>query len=271
MPRAEPPGTPFSSSRPATERATPTQAAAATGVRKSDERDHRGQDDVEARDEPRARDGRQVEPCGLEPVRDGEQSTGTEAGRDAAPRAARRASARRTGPARASRSRNAPRGTRTAGRPRLPPARARRCSPRSRSRRRAPASGRGVAVAPAQATLRAATDEAGSLGRASAGYPARDDGHGHHGPEPARPADLGHGPVQLPLRLLHAERGVRPQLPVHGPQGAADVRGDRADRARLRRRTGSRRSGSPAASRSCAATWRSSSSGSWRSAGSTSR
>jgi cyclic pyranopterin phosphate synthase len=30
----------------------------------------------------------------------------------------------------------------------------------------------------------------------------------------ARPADLGHRPLQLPLRLLHAEGGLRPRLPL---------------------------------------------------------
>src|SRR6188474_2782543 len=34
------------------------------------------------------------------------------------------------------------------------------------------------------------------------------------GPAPPRPADLGHGPVQLPLHLLHAEGDLRARLPV---------------------------------------------------------
>ena len=56
----------------------------------------------------------------------------------------------------------------------------------------------------------------------------------HHGPPGSRPADLGHRPLQLPLLVLHAEVGVRPGLPLHGPQGAPLLRGDRARRARLR-------------------------------------
>ena len=78
----------------------------------------------------------------------------------------------------------------------------------------------------------------------------------------SRPADLGHRPLQLPLRLLHAEGGIRPRLPVRRPQGAAHVRGDRTARPRSSSRTGSRRSGSRAASRSCGATSKSWSSGS---------
>ncbi|KAG1433941.1 hypothetical protein G6F57_021835 [Rhizopus arrhizus] len=39
----------------------------------------------------------------------------------------------------------------------------------------------------------------------------------------ARPADLGHGPLQLPLHLLHAARSVRQQLHLHAAFGLAVV------------------------------------------------
>ena len=80
------------------------------------------------------------------------------------------------------------------------------------------------------------------------------DGHRTPGTAAARPADLGHRPLQLPLRLLHAEGGLRQRLPLHGPQGAAQLRGDRARRGDVRRRSASRSCASRAASRSCAAT-----------------
>ena len=61
--------------------------------------------------------------------------------------------------------------------------------------------------------------------------PARRDLAARHArPAAARPAHLGHRPLQLPLRLLHAEGRVRPRLPVPAARGAADVRGDRARR-----------------------------------------
>ena len=69
-------------------------------------------------------------------------------------------------------------------------------------------------------------------------------------------AHLGHRPLQLPLRLLHAEGGLRPRLRVPRPRRAPDLRGDRAARARRSPAWASRRYGSPAASRCCAATWR---------------
>ncbi len=50
----------------------------------------------------------------------------------------------------------------------------------------------------------------------------------------SRPAHLGHRPLQLPLRLLHAEGCLRPRLPIPAARGAADVRGDRAHRCDLR-------------------------------------
>src|SRR5919106_4914399 len=52
---------------------------------------------------------------------------------------------------------------------------------------------------------------------------------------PARPAYLGHRPLQLPLHVLHAEGGLREQLPLPPPRRAPHVRGDRAPRAALRR------------------------------------
>ena len=55
---------------------------------------------------------------------------------------------------------------------------------------------------------------------------------------PARPPDLGHGPLQLPLPLLHAGRGVRARLRVPAARGGPVVRGDRAARDDLRRPRG---------------------------------
>ena len=46
---------------------------------------------------------------------------------------------------------------------------------------------------------------------------------------------LGHRPLQLPLRLLHAEGGLRPRLSVPPPRRAPDLRGDRAPRPDVRR------------------------------------
>ena len=66
------------------------------------------------------------------------------------------------------------------------------------------------------------------------GYPFVRERHRHHGPAAARSAHLRDGSLQLPLRLLHAEGGVRPRLQVHGPQGAPHLRGARAARARIR-------------------------------------
>ena len=90
---------------------------------------------------------------------------------------------------------------------------------------------------------------------------------GQAGAARAGPPDLGDGPVQLPLRLLHAEGGLRPRLRVPGPHRPADVRGDRAPGARFAAHWASRRSGSRAASRSSAATSRRSSSSSRGSTG----
>ena len=86
-------------------------------------------------------------------------------------------------------------------------------APPSRARRAATASLRAAAPAPRRAGPLADT----------------------RGRRAARPAHLGHRPLQLPLRLLHAEGGLRPRLPVPAARRAADLRGDRAPRARLRR------------------------------------
>ncbi len=85
-------------------------------------------------------------------------------------------------------------------------------------------------------------------------YRLRSDSARHLRPAASRPAHLGHRPLQLPLRLLHAEGGLRPRPSVPRPARAADLRGDHPRRAGVRRRGRARRSGSPAASRSCAAT-----------------
>ena len=69
-------------------------------------------------------------------------------------------------------------------------------------------------------------------------------------PAAARPAHLGHRPLQLPLHLLHAARGVRRRLPVPAARGPADLRGDRPPRAALRRH---RRAQDPAHRRRTAA------------------
>src|SRR5262249_52219294 len=53
-------------------------------------------------------------------------------------------------------------------------------------------------------------------------------------PSPPRSPDKRHGPVQLPLHLLHAEGGLRPRLPVPRPPGAAQLRGGHPRRARRR-------------------------------------
>jgi hypothetical protein len=46
----------------------------------------------------------------------------------------------------------------------------------------------------------------------------------HARPAPTRRAHLGHGPLQLPLYLLHAEGGVRARLPVLGSRRSPHVR-----------------------------------------------
>ena len=51
----------------------------------------------------------------------------------------------------------------------------------------------------------------------------------------ARPAHLGHRPLQFPLQLLHAEGGLRPELCVPAALVAADLRGDRSRRPAVRR------------------------------------
>ena len=63
----------------------------------------------------------------------------------------------------------------------------------------------------------------------------------HPRPAAARPAHLGHRPLQLPLRLLHAEGGLRPRLPLPRAARAADLRGDRARRARSSSRSASQK------------------------------
>ena len=50
-----------------------------------------------------------------------------------------------------------------------------------------------------------------------------------------RPADLGDGPMQLPLRVLHAAGGVRPRAPVPAPLRDPLLRGDRPSRRHLPR------------------------------------
>ena len=54
-------------------------------------------------------------------------------------------------------------------------------------------------------------------------------------PAAARPPDLGHGPLQLPLHVLHAEGGLRPRLRVPAARRGPELRGDRAAGAGLRR------------------------------------
>src|SRR3954470_5016046 len=53
------------------------------------------------------------------------------------------------------------------------------------------------------------------------------DAHRHPRAAAARSAHLRHGPLQLPLSVLHAEGGLRARLRVHGARGVADARGDR--------------------------------------------
>ena len=70
-------------------------------------------------------------------------------------------------------------------------------------------------------------------------------------PAAARPAHLGHRPVQLPLRLLHAEGGLRARTTEFLPRASCSrSRRSSASRA-YSSATASRSSGSPAASRSC--------------------
>ena len=78
-------------------------------------------------------------------------------------------------------------------------------------------------------------------------------------PAAARPAHLGHRPLQLPLHVLHAQGGLRARLRVPAARPGPVVRGDRAGGPGLRRRSASRSCGSPAASRSSGATCRTSS------------
>ena len=74
-------------------------------------------------------------------------------------------------------------------------------------------------------------------------------------PRAARPAHLGHRPLQLPLHLLHAARGVRPGLPVPAARRTSSrSRRSRGWRAVVRRRWVCASSASPAASRCCGAT-----------------
>ena len=54
----------------------------------------------------------------------------------------------------------------------------------------------------------------------------------------ARPAHLGHRPLQLPVHLLHAQRGVRSRVPLPAARRPADVRGDRPAGPAVRRTTG---------------------------------
>ena len=88
-------------------------------------------------------------------------------------------------------------------------------------------------------------------------------------PAAPRPADLGHGSLQLPLHLLHAEGDLRAGLRVpaagRGPDASRRSSGSRGSSSG----SASRSSGSPAASRSSGATCRSSSRCWRRSAGPT--
>ena len=88
-------------------------------------------------------------------------------------------------------------------------------------------------------------------------WPPRPDRHAR--PGAARPAHLGHRPLQLPLHLLHAQGGLRRGLRVPAARPGPDLRGDRADWRGRSWRSASRSSGSPAASRSSGATCRTSS------------
>ena len=62
-------------------------------------------------------------------------------------------------------------------------------------------------------------------------------------PAAARPAHLGHRPLQLPLQLLHAEGSVRQAVRVSAAFVAAQFRGDHAQRQALRRGTACARFG----------------------------
>src|SRR5688500_7523514 len=77
--------------------------------------------------------------------------------------------------------------------------------------------------APGSGGARQTPQRAGAAVRENDG----DDGHRRAGPAAAGSADLGHRSLQLPLRLLHAEGGLRARLPVPRARRAADVRGDR--------------------------------------------
>ena len=70
----------------------------------------------------------------------------------------------------------------------------------------------------------------------------------------ARPAHLGHRPLQLPLQLLHAEGDLRQALRVPAAVVAAQLRGDRPRWRGCSSPMACARSASPAASRCCAAT-----------------
>ena len=104
------------------------------------------------------------------------------------------------------------------------------------------------------------------------GYGVRSGAAPRHAEPPSGDApDLDHGPLQLSLRLLHAERGVWPRSRLPRAEGALELRGDRAGRPRLRRRSACASCGSPAASRSCGGTSSTSSSCCARFPGSSSR
>ena len=76
----------------------------------------------------------------------------------------------------------------------------------------------------------------------------------------ARPAHLGHRPVQLPLHVLHAQGDLRAGLRVPAARPGPDASRRSSGVARVvRRRSASRSCGSPAASRSSGATCRASS------------
>ncbi len=71
--------------------------------------------------------------------------------------------------------------------------------------------------------------------RPTHGRPGHGTHRGHARPAAARPAHLGHGSLQLPLHLLHAEGDLRPGLSLPAALRPPDVRGDHAPDAHLHR------------------------------------
>ena len=91
----------------------------------------------------------------------------------------------------------------------------------------------------------------------------RFDGRAGHArpvrPAAARPADLGHRSLQLPVPVLHARRGLRARLRVPAARRDPDVRGDPAAGRACSSGSASGSCGSPAASRRSGAACRTSS------------